>query len=257
MQGRSRKLATAAVTIALAIACRSEVILAGNRITLKKNTGNSIIMDLSNTDAIAGVQFSVSARGGIALGEFESSDRLKAAGIAVYQALNGDSTLNVVLLAPVRSSLPNGDGPIGSFSYLRAKRVCDDSVRVVFQKVLICDASAQALEVTTANLSWSSSTDQINLPMTIASLEQNFPNPFNPSTTIAYRLAYASHVRLAVYDIAGRMVSLLVDQELPPGHHTVQWNPQSGGTSQLASGMYFARLNVGSEVAVMKMILTK
>jgi photosystem II stability/assembly factor-like uncharacterized protein len=68
-------------------------------------------------------------------------------------------------------------------------------------------------------------------------LEQNYPNPFNPSTTITFELPMASVVRLSVYDILGREVSVLVDERRDAGVHEVKFDG-----SRLASGVYFYRL---------------
>ena len=67
-------------------------------------------------------------------------------------------------------------------------------------------------------------------------LDQNFPNPFNPSTVIGYRLAADARVTLAVYDLLGQKVATLVDGLVPAGSHSVTWNAGSFG-----SGVYFAR----------------
>ena len=242
--------------VAAAIAFQSQAMFAGNRLVLRKGLDNTIDVELSSKDGIAGAQFSISAHGGVVLRSFKASERLTAAGIAVYQALDGDSTLNLVLLAPVRSTLPSGEGLIGKISYAGVGGSPADSVRVFLQKVVICDAAAQILDVATAHVSWSLDERAEESKPSVA-LEQNFPNPFNPSTTIAYRHEKPAHVRLAVYDIAGRVINLLVDEDQQSGHYAVRWNAKAGRNAQLASGMYFARLNVGGEVAVMKMILTK
>ena len=91
------------------------------------------------------------------------------------------------------------------------------------------------------------------------SLRQNYPNPFNPVTTIKYDIPTPSHVRLEVFDLLGRRVSLLYDGVQSPGLKSVDWNP-----SALAGGVYFYRLAaVGtgdpskSFTSVMKMILMK
>ena len=71
------------------------------------------------------------------------------------------------------------------------------------------------------------------------SLGQNFPNPFNPSTVIGFDLPEAGHVSLVVYDMQGRRVADLASDHRQAGHHSVTWN-----ASGIASGVYFARLNV-------------
>jgi hypothetical protein len=256
MSGRRLHIARKAGYAALSIALFSQLVLAENRITLQKGAGNTIDVVLSNSDAVAGAQFSVSACGGVLLRSFEPADRLVAAGIAVYQAQSGDSTLNIVLLAPVRAALPSGEGVIGRISFAAVGTRCADSVRLTLQRVVLCDVAARSLEVSTVHLSWSLDNQFRVSPGAIA-LEQNYPNPFNPSTTISYRLEQSAHVRLAVYDISGRLVNLLVDEDQQSGKYSVKWNTVTGQRAQLASGIYCVRLTVGGEVAVMKMLLTK
>ena len=83
-------------------------------------------------------------------------------------------------------------------------------------------------------------------------LEQNFPNPFNPSTTIKFELPRASQVNLSVYDILGREVSLLVNGKREAGVHEVKFDG-----SNLASGVYFYRLQAGDFVQTRPVLLLK
>lgn len=73
-------------------------------------------------------------------------------------------------------------------------------------------------------------------------LDQNFPNPFNPSTQIRFGLPHAAVVKLSVFDVLGREVQSLSNGHFDAGYHTVTWN-----ASDLASGVYFARLSVNAE----------
>jgi hypothetical protein len=83
-------------------------------------------------------------------------------------------------------------------------------------------------------------------------LEQNFPNPFNPSTTIRYQLPNAGHVILKVYDMLGREVATLVDQVQEQGRYSAAFD-----ASRLASGVYISRLAAGDYTKTMKMVLMK
>jgi hypothetical protein len=89
------------------------------------------------------------------------------------------------------------------------------------------------------------------------SLEQNFPNPFNPQTAIAYSLKDAADVRLAIYDVAGRRVRELVDEHRMPGAYKVIWDGRDGKGSQVSSGVYFCKLVAGSFVETKKMVMLK
>jgi hypothetical protein len=84
------------------------------------------------------------------------------------------------------------------------------------------------------------------------SLSQNYPNPFNPSTTVAFEVPTAQHVRLSIYDVLGREVTTLVNNQLPRGVYSVVWNGAG-----LQSGMYVYRLTAGSFSAAKAMLLTK
>jgi hypothetical protein len=83
-------------------------------------------------------------------------------------------------------------------------------------------------------------------------LSQNFPNPFNPSTTIRYQIAAQGPVTLKVFDLLGRELTTLVDEFKGPGEHTVTWN-----ASGAASGVYFYRLQSGSFVEAKRLLLLR
>ncbi|HPC11877.1 MAG TPA: FlgD immunoglobulin-like domain containing protein, partial [candidate division Zixibacteria bacterium] len=76
-------------------------------------------------------------------------------------------------------------------------------------------------------------------------LDQNWPNPFNPSTAIGYTLPQSSHVRLVVYDVLGRVVRVLVDAHRPAGAHTAEWDGLTSSGAPAASGVYVYRFTAG------------
>jgi len=88
-------------------------------------------------------------------------------------------------------------------------------------------------------------------------LSQNFPNPFNPSTTIEFALKTQSSVELAVYNILGEQVTVLVRDELDAGTYRVKWDGHDSNGAKTASGIYFYRLKTDSEYSVRKMLLLK
>jgi hypothetical protein len=83
-------------------------------------------------------------------------------------------------------------------------------------------------------------------------LFQNYPNPFNPRTTIKFELPKASQVRLSVYDMLGREVAVLVNEKRDAGVYEVKFEG-----SNLASGVYFYRIQAGDYVATKKLLLMK
>ena len=96
-----------------------------------------------------------------------------------------------------------------------------------------------------------------NLPREFA-LMNNYPNPFNPSTTIAYQLKSNLNVKLNVYNALGQHIRTLVnDVKQQSGQHKIQWNGLNDAGQQVASGVYFYRLEAGNNVQTMKMIMMK
>ncbi|MCL4539509.1 MAG: T9SS type A sorting domain-containing protein [Bacteroidetes bacterium] len=89
------------------------------------------------------------------------------------------------------------------------------------------------------------------IPLTF-SLSQNYPNPFNPTTRVDYTIAKAGMVSLKVYDVLGREVETIVNENEQPGRYSVNFDG-----SHLASGVYFYRLEAGSNVITKKMLLMK
>ena len=88
-------------------------------------------------------------------------------------------------------------------------------------------------------------------------LDQNFPNPFNPITTIRYSLADAGRARLVIYNLAGQQVRTLVDADLPPGAYSVSWDGRDGQGRAVASGAYVYRLTSGQGRLIRRMIMVK
>jgi len=93
--------------------------------------------------------------------------------------------------------------------------------------------------------------DEIAVPRQI-SLRQNFPNPFNPMTTIPFVIPSRSRVTLSVFSVMGEHVATLVDGEMEAGEHVVEWGPEG-----LASGPYFYRLQTGGFVETRMMLLVR
>ncbi len=89
-------------------------------------------------------------------------------------------------------------------------------------------------------------------------LTQNYPNPFNPTTVVSYQLPVASDVKLAVYDLLGREVMVVVDERKAAGRHEVRLDARPGGQGAgLSSGVYIYRLTAGQYVESRKMVLMK
>jgi flagellar hook assembly protein FlgD len=92
---------------------------------------------------------------------------------------------------------------------------------------------------------------------TAFALAQNFPNPFNPATTISYQVEQESWVELAIYNLAGARLRTLISAPQPAGHHTLQWDGRDGQGQPAASGIYFYRLATPQGQEVKQMVLVR
>jgi len=88
-------------------------------------------------------------------------------------------------------------------------------------------------------------------------LYPNYPNPFNPTTTIRYDLPNASDLKLEIYNILGQKVITLVDKKQPAGFHAIQWDGKNSTGVSVASGIYIYRVRAGGFVKARKMLLLK
>jgi len=88
-------------------------------------------------------------------------------------------------------------------------------------------------------------------------LYRNFPNPFNPVTTIQYRLTSKSFVNITVYDMLGKQIQTLVDKNCENGLHEISWNGRDQYRNPVSAGIYLYKMKVNNSVQTRKMILLK
>ncbi len=88
-------------------------------------------------------------------------------------------------------------------------------------------------------------------------LLQNYPNPFNPTTTIEFEISQPSNVKVNIYDVAGRMIKELINEQKNTGKYSVTWNGKDNSGNTVASGNYFYQIISGDFVQAKKMILLK
>jgi hypothetical protein len=97
----------------------------------------------------------------------------------------------------------------------------------------------------------------LSVPPAPLVLEQNAPNPFNPSTTIAFTLPSAVDVELSIYDIEGRLVRTLLDGPSQSGRHESRWDGADMRGGPVSSGIYVYRLRAGTTTIARKMLMLK
>ena len=88
-------------------------------------------------------------------------------------------------------------------------------------------------------------------------LNQNFPNPFNPTTTLSFSLPEDGRVTLVIYSLSGQQVRTIVDGLMSAGRQTVVWDGRDDHGNAVSSGVYLSRLVCGKNVATGRMVLVK
>lgn len=112
-------------------------------------------------------------------------------------------------------------------------------------------------DFTIHGLGESTNTGAGDAPARATAITAAYPNPFNPSTTVAFTLAAAGRAELALYDVAGRRVRTLAGGELAAGEHVAVWDGQTESGGRAPSGVYFARLTAKGASSVQKLVLVK
>ena len=95
------------------------------------------------------------------------------------------------------------------------------------------------------------------LPSAVSRIVGNAPNPFNPMTKVQFELAAPGQVRLAVFDVTGRLVKVLHQGPLAAGPHTRVWQGEDSAGRRAASGVYYLRMETDGEAHHRKMMLLK
>jgi hypothetical protein len=94
-------------------------------------------------------------------------------------------------------------------------------------------------------------------PRGVFRLGQNTPNPFNPTTTVSFDVPVPASVKIAVYDVSGALVAVLVNRQMTPGSHRVTWDGKNRSGAPVSSGMYFLRMQANEFVDTRKILLLK
>ncbi len=126
-----------------------------------------------------------------------------------------------------------------------------------YYKIAAFDFAGNASPLSTeANVVVTSVKELGGIPTEYA-LDQNHPNPFNPSTEISFAIPKQSFVRIMIYSITGEVVATVVNETMSAGNYSIPWDGRNQAGQTVSSGMYLYRIQAGDFVAVKKMLLMK
>jgi len=86
---------------------------------------------------------------------------------------------------------------------------------------------------------------------------KNYPNPFNPETTISFSIPASGQTSVKIYNLKGQLVRTLIDETMNAGYQKVVWNGTDDNQKSVASGVYFYRVNNAGKIITRKMLLAK
>ena len=172
----------------------------------------------------------------------ESSDITSPLNIDVYSKVKEDGLLRVVMFDVNGNKLHSNDKTFSDiitlpFTALNSK---DVSTLVEFDNVIVAGFNGEDLEASFDNFS----VDMYQTLPTATSLSKNYPNPFNPSTTIDYDIAKSGHVSIVIYDLNGAEVKTLVNEfKSAASGYNATWDGRNNSGQSVASGQYFYVMN--------------
>jgi hypothetical protein len=219
-------------------------------------TGQTISVDVSlaNLEALQGYGFELiydSEKFEFVGSAAAEDDLLKSAG--------GETPLFFEYAEPGRVTVANaivnggsvsGGGAVATLTF-KVLREFEDNARFEVADGLVVDPSALTNQVVVLGAL------DIQSTPTEFSLLQNFPNPFNPETTIKYNLAEGADVHLRIYNIVGQVVRTLVAERQSAGRYQVRWEGTDDRGMTVSSGIYFYQISTGKFQDVKRLMLLK
>jgi hypothetical protein len=145
----------------------------------------------------------------------------------------------------------SGDGVLAEVTFVARKDGAFTTDMLGIKEITVVNADMLAENLVTENPT------VVNTTPSVFALGQNFPNPFNPSTTITFGVPETSNVTLKVYDVLGRCVRTLVAGAYTPGSYSIVWDAQDDVGNMVSAGTYFYKITAGNYHAVKRMLFLK
>ncbi len=158
-------------------------------------------------------------------------------GFKIYR----DGTLISTITDPLTTTFKDMDRPNGTYIY---------GVTAVYDE-------GESVPVTDTVTVYYVANDDPGIPALVTELQGNYPNPFNPSTTIRYSVKETSPVSIGIYNVKGQLVKTLVNEEKTSGNHYAVWNGLDNNNQPASSGVYFYKMRAGTYSSTKKMIMMK
>ncbi len=214
---------------------------------------SSINLTVESNSDIYGVQFDLKYNP-LELRLTESDINSKVPGVNIYSRVKEEGTARVLMFGMSGEKIldvnANNIADILDINFQPADMFTGES-QVELIDVTLAGKGGEEVSVSTSTFSVSFNTPQRT------SLSKNYPNPFNPSTTIKYELSKAGMVSLVIYDLKGAEVKTLVQEHQEASYHNVLWNGFNNSGQSVASGRYLLKMSAPGYTETITMTLLK
>jgi len=222
----------------------------GDALSVEAGSTTDVPIVVATSKPLAGMQISLKYEVDIMTpGEPATTER--TAGMSIAHNV-GDGRIILLLYDVSGKTVAPGTGPVVTIPFALSEKA-EGRSELVFQHVILADEHAHAIPAEVKSVPM---TVERALPTTYA-LSQNYPNPFNPETVIEYELPEESHVTLTVYNVLGQEIRRLENEVKPGGYYKVVWDGKNEFGGQVATGIYFYRLEAGAFTSIRKMMILK
>ena len=230
------------------------------------STGNPVDIELDNTMAVGGVQFTLTFDDSLLSTDCDVTTTTPRSSHMDMACNDWADSIKVLIFSMTGDSILPGTGPIVKVLFdVSGTAVIGDSTLLHLKDVFLSNSLANPIPVITED-GWfyfvepgvvEDETRVISIPPKIYALLQNYPNPCYSETEVAYQLPKSSKVTLNIYNSTGQLVKTLVDEDQQPGYHKVQWNGKDKHGKLLASGIYFYRMEADEFTSTKKLVRLK
>ncbi|MDD5765821.1 MAG: cohesin domain-containing protein [Candidatus Marinimicrobia bacterium] len=221
-----------------------------------RNGRSKLPVDLYSKSALGGIQFAFSYdASALTFDSVKAGSRIQT--MTVSYAENSPGKVIMLIYSPAGDSISAGHGTILDICF------SETATPIATQSILLTNSILSDPKGNVVNaefldgkyfipMEWVRiAPERIDIPVEVA-LHQNFPNPFNSSTTISYQIPRDETVSLSIYDIAGKLVQKIVAGRQIAGSYSIYWN-----ANDVPSGIYLIRLTVGGITQMRKCLLVK
>ena len=228
-------------------------VLAENQLRFLARAPGVVDVHLANSDTVAAAQLFVHLEGIAVFTGADFADRTDGSTWQLAFNVLGSHDIRILLFSPRGSVLPPGGGAVVRIYFESDATSYADSSTLSFDTAILASRDAHTLDVDAIPLTFK----EQGMPEKPNVELNNYPNPFNPFTTISFELKQGGDVDLSVYDLRGRRITQLKSGHMEAGRYDVQWSATDDQGTAVSSGFYICRLLADGASTTKKMILAK